>query len=110
VRELKHCLDRMAALQSEGVVQSADMPSALQCHLAASGLRQLSAAIGSGYAGGLPQIELAPKSPVISLPESERQTIVTALAATKGDRTSAARLLRIGRTTLYRKMKEYGID
>jgi DNA-binding NtrC family response regulator len=73
-------------------------------------LRQLSAAIGSGYAGGLPQIELAPKSPVISLPESERQAISRALAATNGDRTRAARLLSIGRTTLYRKMKEYGFD
>jgi DNA-binding NtrC family response regulator len=114
VRELKHSLDRMTALQSEGVLQEADMPSALQSYLAASSLRQFSAAAASGYAAEpaaeLPQIALAPKSPVISLPESERQTIVTALAATKGDRTSAARLLRIGRTTLYRKMKEYGID
>jgi DNA-binding NtrC family response regulator len=116
VRELKHCLDRMAALQSEGVVQRADMPSALQCHLAASSLRQLSAAIVavSGHAAGpaaeLPQISLAPKSPVISLPESERQAISSALAATNGDRTRAARLLSIGRTTLYRKMKEYGFD
>ncbi|MGA2197545.1 MAG: sigma-54 dependent transcriptional regulator [Bryobacteraceae bacterium] len=114
VRELKHCLDRMAALQSEGVVQSADMPSALQCHLAASSLRQLSAAIASGDAAGtaaeMPQISLAPKSPVISLPESERQAISGALAATQGDRTRAARLLSIGRTTLYRKMKEYGFD
>src|ERR1017187_10547972 len=116
VRELKHCLDRMAALQSEGVVQRADMPSALQCHLAASSLRQLSAAIVavSGHAAGpaaeLPQISLAPKSPVISLPESERQAISSALAATNGDRTRAARLLSIGRTTLSRKMKEYGFD
>jgi DNA-binding NtrC family response regulator len=112
VRELKHCLDRMAALQSEGVVQHADMPSALQGHLAASSLQHLSAAVaaGNGYGNPLPQIELAPKSPVISLPESERQTISSALASTNGDRSQAARLLNIGRTTLYRKMKEYGID
>jgi len=114
VRELKHSLDRMTALQSEGVLQEADMPSALQCHLAASSLRQLSAAIASGDAAGtaaeMPQISLAPKSPVISLPESERQAISGALAATQGDRTRAARLLSIGRTTLYRKMKEYGFD
>lgn len=113
VRELKHCLDRMAALQSEGVVQSADMPSALQCHVAASSLQQLSTAIAGHaeeFATGLPQISLAPKSPVISLPESERQTISSALAATNGDRSKAARLLSIGRTTLYRKMKEYGFD
>ena len=29
---------------------------------------------------------------------------------TKGDRTLAAALLGIGRTTLYRKLKEYGLD
>ena len=116
VRELKHCLDRMGALQSEGVLEAADMPSALQCHLAASSLKQLSAAVGGGLGNGerhgceLPRMELAPRSPVISLPESERQTIASALQATKGDRTRAARLLSIGRTTLYRKMKEYGID
>jgi hypothetical protein len=41
---------------------------------------------------------------------SERITILAALAKTKGGRGSAAKLLGIGRTTLYRKMKEYGID
>ena len=47
---------------------------------------------------------------MISLPESERQTIAQALAATSGERGKAARLLGIGRTTLYRKMKQYGIE
>jgi two-component system response regulator HydG len=47
---------------------------------------------------------------VISLPDSEKQTIGAALAATHGERAKAARLLGIGRTTLYRKMKEYGFD
>ncbi len=47
---------------------------------------------------------------MISLPDSERQTIVRALAATGGERGKTARLLGIGRTTLYRKMKQYGIE
>jgi two-component system response regulator HydG len=72
-------------------------------------LRQLSTAIAEDVAE-LPQVSLAPISPVISLPESQRQAIANALAATNGDRTRAARLLSIGRTTLYRKMKEYGFD
>lgn len=37
----------------------------------------------------------------------ERQAIIRALEHTKGDRVSAANLLGIGRTTLYRKLKEY---
>jgi len=106
VRELKHCIDSMAAMQSEGVMQMSDMPSALQGHLAASSLQTLSDAVMAETA--LPRVDLAPKSPVISLPDSEKQAIAGALAATHGERAKAARLLHIGRTTLYRKMKEYG--
>ena len=47
--------------------------------------------------------------PVIPLPELERKAILQAIEYTKGDRTIAAALLGIGRTTLYRKLKEYGI-
>lgn len=108
VRELKHCVERMAAMQSEGALQMADLPSALQYHRAAAGLVSLADAVEYGV--DLPQISLSPRSPVISLPDSERQTIGNALAATNGERAKAARLLGIGRTTLYRKMKEYGID
>jgi two-component system response regulator HydG len=55
-------------------------------------------------------VALAPRSPVISLPDSEKLTIGNALSAAHGERAKAARLLGIGRTTLYRKMKEYGFD
>jgi DNA-binding NtrC family response regulator len=36
--------------------------------------------------------------------------LVQALAATRGERGKAARRLGIGRTTLDRKMKQYGIE
>jgi transcriptional regulator of acetoin/glycerol metabolism len=113
----------MAAMRSEGALQMADLPSALQYHQVAngqaangqaangqagSGLARFSDAVG--WDRDLPQFALSPPSPVISLPQSERQTIGKALAATRGERTKAARLLGIGRTTLYRKMKEYGFD
>jgi DNA-binding NtrC family response regulator len=118
VRELKNCIERMRALESEGVMQMADMPSALQCHLAAgscmqsngedtSGLQTLSEAVEEG---GLPLMRLPARSKVISLADSEKGAIANALAATNGERAQAARLLKIGRTTLYRKMKEYGFD
>jgi len=44
---------------------------------------------------------------VVPLIEIERRAIVHALEFTKGDRMMAAHLLGIGRTTLYRKLKEY---
>ncbi len=46
-------------------------------------------------------------STVIPLVELERRAIMNALEYTKGDRAVAAHLLGIGRTTLYRKLKEY---
>jgi len=45
--------------------------------------------------------------PIIPLMQMEKQAIIEALAYTKGDRAIAANLLGIGRTTLYRKLKEY---
>ena len=47
---------------------------------------------------------------MISLPDSEKQAIRNALVETHGEKGKAASLLRIGRTTLYRKMKQYGIE
>ena len=107
VRELKHAIDRMAALHSEGALRMCDMPSALQNHLASSTLHRLSEAVESPPAE---TFYIPPKPPVISLPQSEERAIRDALAATGGERGKAARLLRIGRTTLYRKMKQYGLD
>ncbi|HET9742432.1 MAG TPA: helix-turn-helix domain-containing protein [Terriglobales bacterium] len=44
---------------------------------------------------------------VIPFYEVERQAIFTAMAESGGDKMAAARLLKIGKTTLYRKLKEY---
>jgi len=49
-------------------------------------------------------------SPVISIPESEKLAIERALASTHGERGRTAQILGIGRTTLYRKMKQYKLD
>jgi DNA-binding NtrC family response regulator len=45
--------------------------------------------------------------PILPLMEMERRAIMQALEYTQGDRSIAANLLGIGRTTLYRKLKEY---
>jgi two-component system response regulator HydG len=99
----------MSALHSEGALQMSDLPSPLQYHHAASGLGRLVEAIDSEGVGQLPEVRVSPISPVISIPQSERNTIAKALEATGGERGKAARILGIGRTTLYRKMKQYSI-
>jgi len=42
--------------------------------------------------------------------KAERQAISNALSETGGNREKAAELLGIGRKTLYRKLRQYGIE
>ena len=44
-----------------------------------------------------------------SLRELEKDGIVAALAATRGNKAQAAAILEIDRSTLYKKLKEYGL-
>ena len=111
VRELKHCIDRLSAMYSEGALQVADLPSALQYQHSARALGQLSGALHAPEPlEALPSYQPPSPLPVVSLPQSERDAIGRALAATSGEKGRAARLLHIGRTTLYRKMKQYGME
>jgi len=104
VRELQNCIERMVAMHSGPLLQTADLPSALQNHQAARRPGTCSvAAVAVSGGGPLP----APQSGIIPLTEMERRAILDALEYTKGDRVMAAYLLGIGRTTLYRKLKEY---
>ncbi|MCX6622713.1 MAG: sigma-54 dependent transcriptional regulator [Acidobacteria bacterium] len=78
-----------------------DAPSAV------SSLRALAAEPLIPKAVGI--ADTAHHCPVLPLVEIERRAILHALDYTKGDRMMAANLLGIGRTTLYRKLKEYQI-
>ncbi|MDA1265039.1 MAG: sigma 54-interacting transcriptional regulator [Planctomycetota bacterium] len=46
----------------------------------------------------------------ISFEVYERKAILRALHACRGDRLAAARMLRLGKSTLYRKIRRYGIE
>jgi len=113
VRELENCIQHMVAINSGPLLHSIELPSAIQHHLAAQRSQAMAATavthepapllpkpIGSAYSH-------SNGSGVVPLSEIERQAIIGALEYTKGDRAVAAHLLGIGRTTLYRKLKEY---
>ena len=80
-------------------------------------LRERAVALGSGpilHVGDLPsnlqygEPERLPRSDeLLPLEELERRAILRALREAGGDKLAAARLLGIGKTTLYRKLKEY---
>jgi DNA-binding NtrC family response regulator len=112
IRELENCVQHMVAINSGPLLHIADLPSNLQGHLIEKKSQYLMAAAGAGSYVPLPEsgessAPLAPVPAVVPLAELERRAILNALEYTRGDRAVAAHLLGIGRTTLYRKLKEY---
>ncbi len=116
VRELENCIQHMVAINTGPLLHATELPSMLQNHLIVKKAQALAVAVGfqplskpSGEAvsherRGAPESNY---SPIIPLTQIERRAILEALEYTKGDRAIAANLLGIGRTTLYRKLKEY---
>jgi transcriptional regulator with PAS, ATPase and Fis domain len=114
VRELENCIQHMVAVNSGPLLHSNDLPSNLQNHLLQKKTQYLTAAAtafpgaASAVAQSTPTLaEIPAPALIIPLMELERRAIMNALEYTKGDRAVAAHLLGIGRTTLYRKLKEY---
>jgi DNA-binding NtrC family response regulator len=111
IRELENCVQHMVAINSVPLLHIADLPSNLQNHLVEKKSQYLMAAAGAGSRAPVESGEstpaLAPVPTVVPLAELERRAILNALEYTRGDRAVAAHLLGIGRTTLYRKLKEY---
>ncbi|WP_188743727.1 helix-turn-helix domain-containing protein [Agromyces bauzanensis] len=66
--------------------------------------------IGTIPLSALPEAMRLRGTPMSGIAAAERRAIETALRVTDGNRAKAAGLLGIGRTTLWRKMRAYGID
>ena len=89
VRELENCVQHALALASGSEIGVGDLPSSL--------------VNGMGDSSELDQ-------DLTTLQQLEKQAIVQALEQTGGDRLQAAKLLGIGKTTIYRKLKEYRLE
>src|SRR5262249_18039523 len=88
VRELENAIERAVALGSGPFIHVADLPSNLQ----------------------YPTSDRIPeKDELLPLEELERRAILRTLRQTGGDKLAAARMLGIGKTTLYRKLKQYNV-
>src|ERR1700681_1383936 len=89
VRELENAIERAVALGSGPILHVGDLPSNLQ----------------------YPTSERAPeRDELLPLEELERRAILRTLRETSGDKLAAARILGIGKTTLYRKLKQYHME
>ena len=92
VRELENVIERAVALGAGSVIHTVDLPTNLQSP------------------SPTPLATLAGREGLLPLRELERRAILHALQELGGDKLAAARLLGIGKTTLYRKLKEYNLE
>jgi len=97
VRELQAAVERMSSISSGPVLHAVDLPTQLQDFRAH--LRTEAAAASEAEDSG---------PTVLSIGELEKQAILGTICQLNGDKLLAAKLLGIGKTTLYRKLKEYG--
>jgi len=88
VRELENIIERAVALSDEPEISARDLPS---------DLRELS----------MRTIEAAPR---LTLEEMERKYIQEVLTKTNHRKSLAAEILGLPRTTLWRKMKQHGLE
>ncbi|HEY0264055.1 MAG TPA: sigma-54 dependent transcriptional regulator [Granulicella sp.] len=107
VRELEHAIERACSLSSGPVLHMRDLPTQLQEYRIQTQPPSPPATITVGLA---PQASLAGDGGIVSIAEMEKHAILTTIRQLKGDKLMAAKLLGIGKTTLYRKLKEYGIS
>jgi two-component system response regulator HydG len=86
VRELENAVERATALNSGPVLDLADLPSNVAYTMSH---------------------RVPTPDEIMPLEELEKRAILHALHEASGDKLEAAKLLKIGKTTLYRKLKQY---
>jgi DNA-binding NtrC family response regulator len=88
VRELENAIARAVAVSSGPLIHVAELPSNLH----------------------YPAVDQLPqKDEILPLEELERRAIIRTLRETNNDKVAASRILGIGKTTLYRKLKQYNV-
>lgn len=86
IRELQNTIERAVVMSARNILKAEDLAAVPNA---------------APFSGILASNELLP------LAEMERRAVMRALEETGGDKLAAARLLGIGKTTLYRRLKEY---
>lgn len=100
VRELRNAMERAAVLAQDGVVRVSDLPPSLM-----PGTLQTASPVTA------PSLvrEAAFEAPPTRLCDIEKAAILSALEDSRGNVSEVVRTLGIPRTTLYRRLREYGL-
>ena len=91
VRELKNCIESMVVMSRAEILEEDLLPENVS-------VSETQFPIAPVFTQG------------VSLDEAEKELIKNTLALTRGNREEAARILKIGERTLYRKLKKYDLS
>jgi two-component system response regulator HydG len=109
VRELENAIERACALSSGPVLHMGDLPTQLQDFRMQRAAAEAEAPVNAEPVARPAWGSGTTEGGIVSIAEMEKQAILGTIRQLKGDKLLAAKLLGIGKTTLYRKLKEYGI-
>ncbi len=104
VRELKNIVEYAVSVCRSDTIQAHDLPD----YLAVDDFR-LDQPGGFSMAAGNSMKNIVPDARGTWM-DTEKKMILEALVAAKGKKSQAAEILRWGRSTLWRKMKKYGLE
>jgi DNA-binding NtrC family response regulator len=109
VRELENAI-RRAVVVADDTLRPEHLPARILRELGEEAVEGMDQSGVEGTAGALPASRSgAELFQVLPLREVERRAIMHAYEATGRNISEMTRLLRVGRTTLYRKLKSYGV-
>ncbi len=101
IRELKNIIERMVIMASDKIIGIEDLPLELKMN---------SDTIENKFITGIGPLKEILEKEVFALEEVEKVVIAIALQRTRWNKQETAKLLGIGRTTLYEKIRKYGLD
>jgi transcriptional regulator with GAF, ATPase, and Fis domain len=104
VRELENAIERAIIIAAGRQIEIGDLPEVIAASAGHSHAYARFARVSSQNGSGL-SIDFP-----ASMEEIEKQVIEATMDYTDGDKSQAARLLNIGRKTLYRKLEQYEAD
>ncbi|WP_286034151.1 sigma-54 dependent transcriptional regulator [Fusobacterium necrogenes] len=101
IRELKNMIERMIILSTDKVIDVEDLPLEIKMK---SDTVENKTVVGVGPLKDILEQE------IYSLADVEKVVIAIALQKTRWNKQETSKLLGIGRTTLYEKIRKYGLD